>query len=188
MNWCKAVIFPTQTYIHHRSPPSIATHDLVMRSLRRTVRAVETQQQKSRNSTRTDDTMDAMRIWTPLAPGAAMPFDRPSVFLESTVIAQGLPWPENLETALAMVAAVQARVGARRRPAPQDRGQGPHALPPGCHPRGHRGSELAGQPSPARLQRSPRRTGRRHAPSLSGANAWPGDRADERAVTQGPDS
>jgi pseudouridine-5'-phosphate glycosidase len=36
-----------------------------------------------------------------------LPLDRPSVFLESTVIAQGLPWPENLETALAMVAAVQ---------------------------------------------------------------------------------
>ncbi len=31
----------------------------------------------------------------------------PTVFLESTVIAQGLPWPENLETALAMEAAVR---------------------------------------------------------------------------------
>src|SRR5208282_5362551 len=51
--------------------------------------------------------MDAMRIWTPLSPGTALPLDRPSVFLESTAIAQGLPWPENLETALAMVAAVQ---------------------------------------------------------------------------------
>lgn len=51
--------------------------------------------------------MDAMRIWTPLSPASALPLDRPSVFLESTVIAQGLPWPENLETALAMVAAVQ---------------------------------------------------------------------------------
>jgi pseudouridine-5'-phosphate glycosidase len=43
-------------------------------------------------------------------PGAAaeraLP-DRPRVFLESTVIAQGLPWPENLETALAMEAAVR---------------------------------------------------------------------------------
>jgi hypothetical protein len=51
--------------------------------------------------------MDAMRAWTPLSPGTALPLDRPSVFLESTVIAQGLPWPENLETALALVAAVQ---------------------------------------------------------------------------------
>ncbi len=33
--------------------------------------------------------------------------DRPRVFLESTVIAQGLPWPENLKTALAMEAAVR---------------------------------------------------------------------------------
>ena len=33
--------------------------------------------------------------------------DHPHVFLESTVIAQGLPWPENLETALAMEAAVR---------------------------------------------------------------------------------
>ncbi len=51
--------------------------------------------------------MDALRIWTPLSLGTALPLDGPSVFLESTVIAQGLPWPENLETALAMVAAVQ---------------------------------------------------------------------------------
>lgn len=42
-----------------------------------------------------------------MAPGTALPLDRPVVFLESTVIAQGLPWPENLETALAMEAAVQ---------------------------------------------------------------------------------
>lgn len=33
--------------------------------------------------------------------------ERPRVFLESTVIAQGLPWPENLETAMAMEAAVR---------------------------------------------------------------------------------
>ncbi|MBV8486917.1 MAG: pseudouridine-5'-phosphate glycosidase [Planctomycetaceae bacterium] len=33
--------------------------------------------------------------------------DCPHVFLESTVIAQGLPWPENLETGLAMEAAVR---------------------------------------------------------------------------------
>jgi hypothetical protein len=52
--------------------------------------------------------MDAMKSWTPLAPGTALPLDRPWVFLESTVIARGLPWPENLETALAMEAAVQA--------------------------------------------------------------------------------
>jgi pseudouridine-5'-phosphate glycosidase len=52
--------------------------------------------------------MDAIKSWTPLAPGTALPLDRPLVFLESTVIAQGLPWPENLETALAMEAAVQA--------------------------------------------------------------------------------
>ena len=52
--------------------------------------------------------MDAMKSWTPLAPRTALPLDRPLVFLESTVIAQGLPWPENLETALAMEAAVQA--------------------------------------------------------------------------------
>jgi pseudouridine-5'-phosphate glycosidase len=38
--------------------------------------------------------------------------DRPQVFLESTVIAQGLPWPENLKTALAMEAAVR-QVGAQ---------------------------------------------------------------------------
>jgi len=61
--------------------------------------------------------MDDMKFWAPLSSGTALPLDRPAVFLESTVIAQGLPWPENLETALAMVAAVQ------------DRGQGHHALP-----------------------------------------------------------
>ena len=70
--------------------------------------AIETEQRKSRKSTRTGDTMDAMKSWTPLASRTALPLDRPLVFLESTVIAQGLPWPENLETALAMEAAVQA--------------------------------------------------------------------------------
>jgi pseudouridine-5'-phosphate glycosidase len=33
--------------------------------------------------------------------------DGPVVFLESTVIAQGLPWPENLQTALAMEEAIR---------------------------------------------------------------------------------
>ncbi len=70
--------------------------------------AIETEQRKSRKSTRIGDTMNAMKSWTPLAPRTALPLDRPLVFLESTVIAQGLPWPENLETALAMEAAVQA--------------------------------------------------------------------------------
>ena len=55
--------------------------------------------------------MNATRSWTPGAPETALPLDWPLVFLESTVIAQGLPWPENLETALAMEAAVQ-RAGA----------------------------------------------------------------------------
>ena len=32
---------------------------------------------------------------------------RPTVVLESTVITHGLPWPENLQTALAMEAAVR---------------------------------------------------------------------------------
>src|SRR5271157_3255423 len=59
--------------------------------------AIETEQQKSRKNTRIGDTMDAMKSWTPLAPGTALPLDRPWVFLESTVIARGLPWPENLE-------------------------------------------------------------------------------------------
>jgi len=49
------------------------------------------------------DTMDAMRIGIPLTHGPALPLVRPVVFLESTVVAQGLPWPENLETALAMI-------------------------------------------------------------------------------------
>ena len=35
--------------------------------------------------------------------------DLPVVVLESTVIAQGLPWPENLHTALAMEAAVREK-------------------------------------------------------------------------------
>jgi pseudouridine-5'-phosphate glycosidase len=39
------------------------------------------------------------------AGGADLP-DLPQVFLESTVFAHGLPWPENLETARAMEAAV----------------------------------------------------------------------------------
>jgi pseudouridine-5'-phosphate glycosidase len=69
---------------------------------------IETEQRKSRKSTRIGDTTDAMKSWTPLAPRTTLPLDRPLVFLESTVIAQGLPWPENLETALAMEAAVQA--------------------------------------------------------------------------------
>src|SRR5208282_3033825 len=69
---------------------------------------LKTEQQKSRKSTRIGDTMDAMKSWTPLASRTPLPLDRPLVFLESTVIAQGLPWPENLETALAMEAAVQA--------------------------------------------------------------------------------
>jgi hypothetical protein len=51
--------------------------------------AIETEQRKSRKSTRIGDTMDAMKSWTPLAPGTALPLDRPLVFLESTVIAQG---------------------------------------------------------------------------------------------------
>ena len=37
----------------------------------------------------------------------------PVVVLESTVIAQGLPWPENLQTALAMEAAVRDQGGLR---------------------------------------------------------------------------
>ena len=41
------------------------------------------------------------------ADGNAVLPERPTVYLESTVIAQGLPWPENLETARAMQAAVQ---------------------------------------------------------------------------------
>ena len=55
--------------------------------------------------------MTAHASWSPWAPGTSLSIDRPMVFLESTVIAQGLPWPENLETALAMEAAVQ-EVGA----------------------------------------------------------------------------
>lgn len=55
--------------------------------------------------------MDAITSRDPLARDHALPLDRPLVVLESTVIAQGLPWPENLETALAMEAAVR-RSGA----------------------------------------------------------------------------
>jgi len=55
--------------------------------------------------------MDASTSGDPLARDHALRLDRPLVVLESTVIAQGLPWPENLETALAMEAAVR-RSGA----------------------------------------------------------------------------
>jgi pseudouridine-5'-phosphate glycosidase len=48
--------------------------------------------------------------WTSAISGARAE-RRPVVVLESTVIAQGLPWPENLETARAMEAAVRT-VGA----------------------------------------------------------------------------
>ena len=71
------------------------------------MRTVETKQRKTRNSTRIGDTMDAMEFWTSMSNETESPPDRPTVFLESTVIAQGLPWPENVETALAMAAAVQ---------------------------------------------------------------------------------
>src|SRR5271165_582334 len=50
--------------------------------------------------------MNATGSLTLCRPAIALPLDGPLVFLESTVIAQGLPWPENLETALAMEAAV----------------------------------------------------------------------------------
>ena len=45
--------------------------------------------------------------WSMKASREAASSDRPIVVLESTVIAQGLPWPENLETALEMEAAVR---------------------------------------------------------------------------------
>jgi pseudouridine-5'-phosphate glycosidase len=41
--------------------------------------------------------------------GHALSRNGPVVFLESTLIAQGLPGPENHETALAMEAAASAR-------------------------------------------------------------------------------
>ncbi len=51
--------------------------------------------------------MNVMRSWSSVNPGTTARLHGPTVFLESTVIAQGLPWPENLETALAMDAAVR---------------------------------------------------------------------------------
>lgn len=39
----------------------------------------------------------------------ALARERPVVVLETTVIAQGLPWPENLETAMAMEGAIRER-------------------------------------------------------------------------------
>jgi pseudouridine-5'-phosphate glycosidase len=52
--------------------------------------------------------MNASKYADSLTLGHALSRNQPVVFMESTVIAQGLPWPENHETALAMEAVVRA--------------------------------------------------------------------------------
>ncbi len=51
--------------------------------------------------------MSVPKTWGLAAAQEAVTANMPVVVMESTVIAQGLPWPENLETALEMEAAVR---------------------------------------------------------------------------------
>ena len=46
---------------------------------------------------------------------AALAAGRPVVALESTIISHGMPWPQNVETALAVEAEVRAHGACRRR-------------------------------------------------------------------------